>query len=193
MKIPLTTEIETYMRERKPEWPDGFVRYYSERFFNHYQAQGWKLSNGNAMKDWKAAFNSNWQFLKFKEDVDYLEKEKGGAVKKMSPLALLDDRLRSASGEAGLELLDELLTSYKHRRENVSEDSLYASYGLMNKYNFIDMLVTKTQQDFIMGVYANTVRKGIVAVAKQALETMINHSIRFSDYDISAQRRANFS
>ena len=26
-----------------------------DRFFNYYAAQGWKLSNGNAMKDWQAA------------------------------------------------------------------------------------------------------------------------------------------
>lgn len=70
-KIPLKTEIEKYMREKKG-WPESFCIYYSEKFWANYQASGWKLSNGNAMKDWQAAFCSNWQNLKYKEDIEML-------------------------------------------------------------------------------------------------------------------------
>lgn len=70
--IPLQSDVVQHVVEKKPEWPREFAEYYAHKFWNHYQAQGWKLSNGNAMKDWKAAFNANWQTLKFKEDIDSL-------------------------------------------------------------------------------------------------------------------------
>lgn len=34
-------------------------RFCAQRFCDYYAAQGWKLSNGNSMKDWKAAVR-NW-------------------------------------------------------------------------------------------------------------------------------------
>jgi len=70
-KIPLQSEVEMYMKEKKG-WPESFIKYYAEKFWNHYQASGWKLSSGNSMKDWKACFNSQWQTPKFKEDIDKL-------------------------------------------------------------------------------------------------------------------------
>ena len=70
-KIPLQTEVEMYIREKK-RWPDDFVKYYADKFWNHYQASGWKLSNGNRIKDWKACFNSQWQVPKYKEDIEKL-------------------------------------------------------------------------------------------------------------------------
>lgn len=51
-----------------PPTPDEVTAYCQERqngidpqaFLDYYEAQGWKLSNGNAMKDWKAAVR-NWE------------------------------------------------------------------------------------------------------------------------------------
>ena len=63
MTVPLQTTVASYMQE-KMGWPPEFCTHYADRFWNHYQAQGWKLSNGNAMKDWRAAFNSQWQRIK---------------------------------------------------------------------------------------------------------------------------------
>ena len=40
-------------------WMDENLRGSPEAFFDYFTAQGWKLSNGNAMKDWKAAAR-NW-------------------------------------------------------------------------------------------------------------------------------------
>lgn len=71
--IPSQADVEEYMKHKKPEWPASFIGYYSERFIGHYTSNGWKVGR-NAMKDWRAAFNSQWQVLKFKEDVDRLAK-----------------------------------------------------------------------------------------------------------------------
>ena len=72
-KIPLQSEVEAYITQKKG-WPIEFVKYYADRFWNHYQASGWKLSSGNAIKDWKACFNSQWQYPKFKDDIEMLNK-----------------------------------------------------------------------------------------------------------------------
>jgi hypothetical protein len=70
-KVPLQSEVEVYVKE-KMGWPDTFVKHYSEKFWNHYQASGWKLSSGNSIKDWKACFNSQWKVPKYKEDIEML-------------------------------------------------------------------------------------------------------------------------
>lgn len=60
------------MKEKMPHWPHKFVGYYSERFHSHYTSNGWKVGGKAPMKDFKAAFCSQWKHLKFKEDQDML-------------------------------------------------------------------------------------------------------------------------
>src|SRR5213592_134315 len=74
--IPLQTEVSKYIREKKG-WPQSFCDHYADKFWNHYQASGWKLSSGNSVKDWKACFNAKWQQLKFKEDIELLNRLTG--------------------------------------------------------------------------------------------------------------------
>lgn len=46
-----------------------------EKFFDYYESQGWKLSNGNRMKDWKASCR-NWH----RKEVEKMNKEKKGVL-----------------------------------------------------------------------------------------------------------------
>lgn len=46
-----------------------------DRFFDYYESQGWKLSNGNKMKDWKASCR-NWH----RKEVEKMNKEKKGVL-----------------------------------------------------------------------------------------------------------------
>lgn len=46
-----------------------------DRFFDYYESQGWKLSNGNKMKDWKASCR-NWH----RKEVEKMNKEKKGGL-----------------------------------------------------------------------------------------------------------------
>lgn len=49
--IPTLEEVKGYLNEL------GETRFTAERFLNHYGANGWHLSNGNEMSDWKCAVN----------------------------------------------------------------------------------------------------------------------------------------
>lgn len=46
-----------------------------DTFFDYYESQGWKLSNGNKMKDWKASCR-NWH----RKEVEKMNKEKKGVL-----------------------------------------------------------------------------------------------------------------
>ena len=104
-KIPLQTEVEMYMKE-KMGWDDKFIRYYADKFWNHYQASGWKLSNGNRIKDWKACFNSQWKQPKYKEDIEKLN----GVVLKQG---IMENSIKE------VQELDELLEKYSQHPTSV--------------------------------------------------------------------------
>lgn len=62
---PTKDEVSAYALDQ------GIVGMDADRFIDYYSAQGWRLSNGNAMKDWRAAVR-NWA----RRD----QGEKGGAA-----------------------------------------------------------------------------------------------------------------
>lgn len=51
---PSTEEVEAYCRAHEPP-----LRVDAARFVDYFEAQGWRLSNGNRMRDWRAAAR-NW-------------------------------------------------------------------------------------------------------------------------------------
>jgi len=65
---PSILDIVEFVSGKNLGWPQSFVEYISEKFWNHYEAQGWVLSNRVPMKSWTAAFNSNWKGLPFEDD-----------------------------------------------------------------------------------------------------------------------------
>jgi len=126
MKIPLQSEVAKYMNE-KMGWDKDFCRYYADKFWNHYQAQGWKLANGNAMKDWKAAFNSQWQTPKFKEDIDKLNEAKKSKIA----------NILGMDNEAAVKYLDSILLLYKSgmKPDRESAEKIYQWLKGMRLFN----------------------------------------------------------
>jgi len=59
---PTEQEIHEYLVE-KGHWQDGGAE--ARKFIDNYEAQGWKLSNGNKMVKWKSSVN-NWLRNKIK-------------------------------------------------------------------------------------------------------------------------------
>lgn len=105
-KIPLQSEIQKYIKE-KTDYPDEFCKYYAEKFWNHYNSSGWKLSNGNTMKDWRSAFNSNWQKPRYDIDIKFLNE----CRKKTSPMSMVD-------------YLDKILIAYSRELKPDRESAL---------------------------------------------------------------------
>ena len=48
---PSEETVQAYVQEINYSWKDG---YSAQWFINKYAQSGWKLGNGNPMKDWKA-------------------------------------------------------------------------------------------------------------------------------------------
>lgn len=110
-KIPLQTEVSKYIEE-KTGWPRLFCDYYGDKFWNHYQASGWKLSSGNAIKDWKACFNSQWKRPKFKEDIEMLQSFGGKASPAKVVHMMQPNKEIQAAPITDIERLDTLLVKY---------------------------------------------------------------------------------
>lgn len=112
-KIPLQSEIAAYI-QNKMNWPLAFCSYYADRFWNHYAASGWKLSNGNQIKSWQACFNSNWQTLKFHEDIKMFQQYSPAKIVPMHPPKPTTD----------IERMDALLLKYSKNPSGYSIESV---------------------------------------------------------------------
>lgn len=120
MTIPLQTTVQAYMRE-KMGWPDEFCKYYADRFWNHYQAQGWKLSNNVPMKDWRACFNSQWQRIKDDRDRELLSQIQAKIAterQKMDPVTYLNQCLEQHARRQYKPKTPEVLNIYEWLKAN---------------------------------------------------------------------------
>lgn len=55
---PTILELQNYFAEKADNWPEGKIKNQADKFYNHYQANGWKVGK-NPMKSWQAAA-SGW-------------------------------------------------------------------------------------------------------------------------------------
>lgn len=168
-KIPLQSEVSTYMRTKRG-WPEKFCDYYAERFWNHYTASGWKLSNGNAIKDWKACFNAQWQTLKFKEDIDFLNSVAGTTTFKAPVQKQTND----------FEKIDELLGKYLSSPTSVSFEEFGVWYDLMKTHR----LLRKFSQEEIIAlqtIYGNDNKKCRCAAVQKTFDAYANSGLRIMD------------
>lgn len=63
---PSEEEVSEYI-QTKMCWPKSFSEYYGSKFWNFYESKGWMIGK-NSMKNWKAAFNGQWQTIKDQRD-----------------------------------------------------------------------------------------------------------------------------
>lgn len=152
--IPLRSTIQAYMRE-KMQWPDSFCEYYAEKFWNHYQSQGWVLSNGNPMKDWKAAFNTNWQNPKFKEDQEMLSKAIAAERKEVDPL----------------KYLNECLVKHRSRQYKPSREECIGVYDYLKAKGL--MKLPKVMVDKVVEEAGNSREKGKMLAVKYLFDKMV--------------------
>lgn len=161
--VPLIEEVLVFMKE-KMGWPDKFCKYYAEKFWNNYEASGWKLSNGNSMKSWQAAFNANWQNLKYKEDIEVLARCKKEAPAIVKQLNHMDK-------------LNEVLNQYRANFESVSDDKLVRIYDYMKERKLIKM--EREEVLFIKNAYGEDAYRGKAACVKMIFSKMVNYGQHF--------------
>lgn len=169
-KIPLQSEVEMYIRE-KMNWPDEFVKHYASKFWNHYQASGWKLSSGNSIKDWKACFNSQWQRPKFKEDIEMLHGKQG----QIQVLKMISDKQ-----PLEIQALDKLLNAYKQHPTSVPFVEFGKYYDYLKEGKFLKTF-TKGEVENLRQAYPGDNFKCRCACVQMTFDGYVNSGITFSD------------
>lgn len=158
---PTIEEIRIHMKARKPEWPDKFIEYWAEKFWNHYQAQGWKISNNVAMKDWHAAFASRWQKPKYKEDIEFLEKIQPRKEPIKHPGTII-------SQDRTIEYLDDILMQYQKHPTYIPMDRLASCYDWLKQQGIVKMILNAEQKRIAIEAATIDIQKG-KAIAVQLI------------------------
>lgn len=165
-QVPPVEEVVLYIQEKKG-WPEKFAKYYAEKFWCFYQSNGWKVSGRAAMKDWKAAFTSQWQRPKFKEDMEFLNQ----CLKDTKTLAPVKSITSST------DKLNELLNQYKQNFQSIPDEKLEKVYNYLKENKMIQLSADEKQ--FIKAAYSNNEQKGKAACVKTMFNNMINYGRTF--------------
>lgn len=161
---PLQTEVSKYIKEKK-NWPDSFIQYYTDRFWSFYQSNGWKVSGKAPMKDWKAAFCSQWQTLKFKEDIDFYNK----CMNEKKPV----------SQDKNIQYLNDVLLDYKVNYDKFPLERYEAIYDYLKEKRAIKL--TKQEITDILEIAHGDVKKGKMFCIRTFFDKMINQNLNFSN------------
>lgn len=173
--IPLQTEVSKYIKEKKG-WPDNFCVHYGEKFWNHYQASGWKLSSGNLIKDWKACFNAQWQTLKFKEDIELLNQMSG----KKAPGTFHQVSNGSKQPTNDFDRLDAFINEMRKPGVTIPFDQFGNWYEFMKANRFLKAM-TKADCERLMEIYNNDKIKCRCAVVQLTLSGYISNELTIKD------------
>ena len=170
-QIPTIEEVRAFVNLCKPDWPTSFVQYLAERFWSHYQSNGWIVGRVK-MRDWHSAIRGQWLILKYKEDKERLEME----MKSWQHRVLQDERRRKSAGlfavvegpgvsphDRFLDSLDEILAAYKIGNANDSQLRNVAEWLERNSFQG----VTPQQADRIAAVSGNNGTERRIETARQ--------------------------
>lgn len=171
-KIPLQSEVQAYIQEKKG-WPEKFCKYYADRFWNFYQSNGWKVSGKAAMKDWKAAFNSQWQVLKFKEDTDCLS----ACLKAAQPVRKELAEPGPEAIDSTLVYIDEILGFYEKNFDKVEDVRLASCYDWLKENRL--MRISKEDGETARKACNGDTMKGKAICVKMLFDKMITWGITF--------------
>lgn len=176
LTIPLQSEVAKYMKEKKG-WPQTFCEHYAEKFWNHYQASGWKLSSGNSIKDWKACFNAQWQTLKFKEDIELFNKLSGKPLPGTFHKSL-DQPMVEPTND--VERLDAFINDYRKRPADIEFSKFGQWYDFMKAQRLLKPMFPNEIND-LREVYGDDNYKCRCAVVQKTMNGYINNNLRISD------------
>jgi hypothetical protein len=170
-QIPKAEEVQAFMNLCKPDWPTAFLQYYSQRWMDHYMANGFVVGRVK-MKDWKSCVRGQWLQLKFREDKERLEAD----LKSWQHKVLLDEKRRKSAGlfavvegagptpfDRYLESMDEIFHAWQVG--NASDGQLRAAAESLRKNNFL--LLPKSQIEQIKADQGNNADLGKLLAVRQ--------------------------
>jgi hypothetical protein len=172
-KVPLQSEVQAYIKEKKG-WPDKFCQHYADKFWNYYNSNGWKVGNKAPMKDWKSAFNAQWQVLKFKDDIDFLnaclrsqQEVPRGATAAPAPV----------QEQGTLMYIDEILAYYEKNWEQVEEVRLASCYDWLKENRL--MRISREEGALAKQTCNGNEMKGKAICVKMLFDKMITRGMTF--------------
>jgi hypothetical protein len=165
LPIPTVDQVIEYMGKKKPNWPKAFIEWYSNKFWNSYEKSGWKLSagRGGLVKNWQACFNSNWQTLKYKEDLDML--------------ALLTPKPKEIDSDT-IEFLNEVLGEYRQNPDHMEEIRLASCYDWMKEYKLIKL--KPEQRELAINASKVDLLKGKALAVKFVFDHLVTNLLTFN-------------
>lgn len=175
-KVPLQSEVQAYIQEKKG-WPEKFCKHYAEKFWNYYQSNGWKIGNKAPMKDWKAAFNSQWQTVKWIEDINFLNaclKQKEDKPQ-MNSQPVTAGQAPGPTTEGNLMYMDEVMAYYGNNHFEVEDIRLASCYDTLKDYKL--MRLTKEESELIRTTYKEDIVKGKAGCVKILFDKLITRGI----------------
>jgi hypothetical protein len=161
--VPLQTTVSAYIHEKKG-WPKAFCDHYADRFWNHYQAQGWRLSNNVPMKDWRAAFNSQWQTPKFDEDKELLKR-------------LQDEERKAATKETPEMYLNRCLILHGKSQYKPTKEEVLGIYDYLKETG--RMKLTREEVDSIVERANGSQAMCRMLAVRTLFDRMVTYMLRF--------------
>ncbi len=159
-KVPLQSEVSDFIKLKK-NWPQKFCEYYAERFWNFYESNGWKVSGRALMKSWESAFYAQWQTLKFKEDIDFMNR------------CIVTDPTIPAD-KKGSSYMNTCLAEHVKHWDKIIDENYAKVYDYMKDHSLIKM-TGEEKQKAIRYADGNVI-KGKALCVKIIFDRMVTHN-----------------
>lgn len=165
--VPSIEEVQYFVLTKKPEWGKLFCDWYGDKFWNSYEKSGWKLSagRGGPVKNWQACFNSNWQTLKYSEDIAML--------KHLTPKPKVVD-------QDTLNFINDVLDEYRRSPETMTDERLGSCYDWLKEQKLLKLTFAQRQEAILKSKEDLLLGKALAVTF--TFDHMVNNLITFSYY-----------
>lgn len=174
MKIPEIKEVKEYMTERKKDWSKQFIEYYSDKFWNYYNSQGWKVGRV-PMKSWQSAFNAQWQNLKYNEDIAMFNR----CQVKMQQEIKQSKVVQMTPKNRDTEYVDEIMREYLQHPAFFPKYRLAACYDWLKENKLIKL--TKEEKELALEAGKDDIEKGKALATEFVFNKMMLDCKTFKD------------
>lgn len=181
--IPSVEQVQAYMQEKKPDWPPAFCEYYAKKFWHSYNAKGWQIANNKRMKSWESAFHSQWQDVKYEDDVKVLHAAKHlGALEKQQKkqIATFGSAVSEIPEDRTIEYLDTLLSQYMRHPTSLTALRLSSCYDFL-KTNKLIRISKAQKESALLASERDGLEAGKAVIVKIVFDSMAMNMATFTE------------